>query len=316
VRRSRSIFITTAFTTLVVIVVANTLEWREAANALQRVNAAWLGFALAVFGLNYCLRTLRFSMLLELPQERWMCLLGVTSVYGMYNYLFPAKTGEITFPLLVRSHLDVPLASSAATLMVARLFDFGVIAVVLPVVLVVYNELLPRWVLACAIAYIVVTGAVLISITTYLDRREFARGLARGARVNRFVDAWRKLLVQLGQIHRRKLYAKTFLTTAAIWLCVYLNFYLIVTALGFETTLSEVALVSILLVPLTLIPVQGLANVGSHEVAWVSIFTLFGHSIDTSLSVAVTTHVVLLVFVMILGAFGQVTVYLTRSQNV
>jgi SAM-dependent methyltransferase len=98
-----------------------------------------------------------------------------------------------------------------------------------------------------------------------------------------------------------------------IWLAVYLNFYLIAGSLGYWLEFGHVVVLSLLMVPLTLLPLQGVANLGSHEVGWVATLTLFGYSSDEALVLAAGSHVVLLAFVLILGAVGQVVGWLSQQ---
>jgi uncharacterized membrane protein YbhN (UPF0104 family) len=55
---------------------------------------------------------------------------------------------------------------------------------------------------------------------------------------------------------------------------------------------------------MTLLPIQGFANLGTHEIGWAAAFTLFGYSKAAALNIAVSSHIIWLFFVLLLGALG------------
>jgi uncharacterized protein (TIRG00374 family) len=108
----------------------------------------------------------------------------------------------------------------------------------------------------------------------------------------------------LREIDRRGKYWTLTLVTLAIWLCVQANFYLIVLALGYPITFFEIIVVSVIMVPMTLLPLQGFANLGTHEIGWTVAFSLFGYGQETAFSLAISTHIIMLIFVLMLGLIG------------
>ena len=157
-----------------------------------------------------------------------------------------------------------------------------------------------------SLGYCVIVLGLAIGLVRYLRKRIFPDHDAppSASLRERISYSWRQVLIALRNIDRRGEYLPLWLLSAGIWLCVYANFYCIVASLGFEPTLLQMIVVSIILVPLTLLPVQGVANIGTHEAGFVAALSIFGYSIDTAVVIAVTSHVVLFVFVLIWGATG------------
>jgi len=293
-KRNLPLLISVLFTLAVVVTVGSALDWKSAVGTLKHVDLLWLGAALVIFSINYALRTLRFLTLLHAPELSVRKLAGVTTVYGMFNYLLPAKSGELTYVVLINRYLPIDIPHAAATLISARFFDFGVIALVLPVVLVAFYRVFPGTMIQASILYLVIVSGAVVGLLVYL-RRSRPRSSQSG---------WSKMVQGLRIIDQRRQYPDLLVLTGGIWLCVYTNFYCIVASIGYEPSFIQMIVVSIILVPLTLLPVQGVANIGTHEAAWVAAFSLFGEPLETSLRIAVTTHVVLFVFVLILGGVG------------
>ena len=302
------------FSLVVIFYVAQHLNWGLAIDRLSTANTTWLAAGLGVFAINYVLRTLRFRVLLNTRQLGLRRLLGVMMLYGMFNYLLPAKSGEVSYVLLSHRYLNTSLSEGTATLIAARFFDFGIIALVLPLVLIAFFDQLPQWLLGSALAYCVMVIGSAVVLLGYLRKRTFSDHAtpAPDDLRSRISQAWRRVMSALSAIDRRGQYLPLWLLTGGIWLCVYANFYCIVASLGFEPTMLQMIVISIILVPLTLLPVQGVANIGTHEAGWVTALSMFGHSIDSAVVIAVTSHVVLFVFVLIWGATGA---WLVRGRD-
>ena len=92
-----------------------------------------------------------------------------------------------------------------------------------------------------------------------------------------------RLFDSLKVIDQRKLYWRMWLLTISIWLCVQTNFYLIVHSLGYRLNFFQMIVVSIIMVPMTLLPLQGFANLGTHEIGWDSSFCLIWFFTNNSL---------------------------------
>jgi len=304
--RSRSITTTVSIivTALVIVLTAVWLEWSVALRLLRSADVSLLAAALGIFTINYALRTLRFKMLLEAPREQFRELLGITTLHGLFNYLLPAKSGELSYIVLSRKHLEVPIPESAATLITARFFDFGVIAFLLPVAVVQFYTDLPSWLLVSSVIYCVVVLAAAVGLVLYLRRTRKAERAVSKRWWGRLVSLASETLQCLRTIDQRRQYAKLWLVTFGIWVCVLSNYYCIARSLGFDVELGQMIVVSIIIIPLSLIPAQGIANLGTHEAGWVAALSIFGYSFDSAFTLAVTSHVVLFAMFVVLGAFG------------
>ena len=308
-RRRIWLGLSVAFSVAAVVLVGRWLDWEGAYGLLVAAEPAWLLAALVAFIANYWLRTWRIRWLLAQESMPFLRLLGVTSLYGMFNYLMPAKSGEISFLYLVRRHVGVAVSQGAAGLIIARFFDLATLALFLPAAVFAFHDRLPSWLVGASAAYCALVGAAGLVLARLVNGTRTGPPPARPPAVvgwgQRLAGAVRALLEGLRAIHRRGQYARLWLVTAGIWGCIYANLYAIVASLGYEPDLLELVVLSMFLVPMTLLPVQGLANVGTHEAAWIAAFAIFGYPMSESLSIAVTSHVVLFVLVVALDAVGS-----------
>ena len=279
------------------------LDWVAVRSTLEKVNVQWLILALLVYGVNYILRTIRFKILISTKSIPFIQLLSVTGLYGMYNYLLPAKSGELTYIVLANRRLKVSLVESATSLLASRYLDFATIALILPFLLIFYIKNLPPWLIYASVTFCVLVVMASLGIYWYIKITSQQENYSPSK--TKWIASFQKILLDLRDglitIYRRKEYLRLLLLTIAIWLCIFTNLYFIVLSLGFPLNYFQIVVISIIMIPMTLLPFQGFANLGTHEIGWVAAFSIFGQPETIALNVAVSSHILLLFSVLILG---------------
>jgi uncharacterized protein (TIRG00374 family) len=313
--KSSGYFVGGILSLFVIGIVLYALDWNEVGRIFLELNWWWLACAFLAHMTNYALRTRRIVILLDLHNQPFHKVYGIASLYGMYLYLLPAKSGEVTYPVLFKRNLNVSLTSGTAGLFVSRIFDFATIALFLPVIIINYwGELVP-WIRLSSILF---SGLMLgvIAGLLYLVQKPIVLNLpmrlkqGKGKIIGpngffaKLEEQIMKFVTQLRVIDEKALYLQLFGLTVGIWLLIQLNFFLIILSLGYLLTLFQIAVVSIIMVPITLLPIQGFANLGSHEIGWLTAFALFMMPGEIALQIAVSSHIILLFFVLLLGLIG------------
>ncbi|MFN2236412.1 MAG: lysylphosphatidylglycerol synthase transmembrane domain-containing protein [Anaerolineales bacterium] len=312
--KKRANLIGFTFALIVIIYIVTKLDWQVVLQTFTQLDFRWLAAAFGVYLINYVFRSLRFQTLLNLGSVPFRHLFGITNLYGMYLYLMPAKSGELSFPLLVKNRLNVPLPESTAILITARFFDFATVALFLPFVLVFFWDMLHPWVRI--VVFLFIGGVFLIGVGfIWLVRQP-----ARTQRLQQIHTAdfhplvfrlWNSFIMfiqSMQAIDQRKQYVRNWLITIIIWFCVQTTFYFIVLSLGESLSFYQMIVVSIIMIPMTLLPIQGFANLGTHEIGWVAAFSLFGYPETNALKIAVSSHIILLLFVLLLGSLGLILI--------
>lgn len=293
----------------VVVYVVLSLDWLDVSLTFQSLNRVTLLAAFAIYLINYIFRTLRFKILLDLEDVPFFQLLGVTNLYGMYLYLMPAKFGEVTFPLLLKRRLKVDISTSTGVLVVARLFDFFSIAVILILVLFNYWEIIPGNMQILSIVFCGLVAVVFIlflwmvrnpaRVKAVFERKEAARPIVQ--KTKDFVEG---VYQGARTVEANRRYTALVFLSLLIWFCVNSNFFLITVSLGYSFNFFQIIVVSIIMIPVTLFPIQGFANIGAHEIGWITAFTLFDYPYQTALNIAISSHIIYVMFVLLLGLIG------------
>lgn len=98
--------------------------WPSILSAWREVGLANVLVALALLVGTYFVRAHRIKD--YFPRQtagRFLELFRVTQVHNLLNVMLPLRTGETSFPLLMRSEFGVPLAHGTSALLVLRLLD-------------------------------------------------------------------------------------------------------------------------------------------------------------------------------------------------
>lgn len=284
------------------------LDWAVVNDVLSSIQWIWLAAGFLIYIINFTVRAYRLHLVLQLGQVNILKLMGVTCLYGMYVYIMPSKLGELSYPLLLKRYLDVSIPKSASGLVAIRYFDFATIAQFIPIILLIYWDNLPDWFLYGCIIFlgiVLVVGITLIRLSRVQQFPVLFTKITTGARWAKVLDGFIcDLIINFRLIGQNCHYLRLWLVTILVWLLVYANFFMIVSSLGYELSYFQMIVVSILMIPMTLLPFQGFANLGSHEIGWVLAFSIFNYPASSSLSLAVSSHILILFFALMIGFIG------------
>jgi uncharacterized protein (TIRG00374 family) len=289
------------------------LDWEILRVAFADIRWGWLALALLAYLINIFLRALRFRSLIYSRPVQWLELVPVSALHNILMYLMPAKTGDVTYIFLAKDRLDVSLTEGTATLFAARFYDFSVVAAFLTILLPFAKDEIPDWIFIPAIIFcgLILLGTVGILVFLKFQKpnhgdTETQRKPIKGLRasVSRWFNIWNKFIFGLREIQQHGAHGRVALLTAGIWLCVYSNFYFATKSMGLPVAFYHIAIISMVMIPLTLLPLQGFANIGTHEVGWTSVLVAFDYPYKTALAIAAGSHFVLLLSVLVSGGLA------------
>jgi glycosyltransferase 2 family protein len=285
------------------------LDWEILTTAFSDIRWGWLVVALAAYLVNICLRALRFSNLIYTRKTRWLEIVPVAALHNILMYLLPAKTGDVTYIFLAKNRLDVSIPEGTATLLAARFYDFSVVAFFLALLLPFVRDEMPDWIYQSSIlfcALVLIAASVVFAFLRFGKPVNLARQVGdtpKGFKA-KLLFTLHKFIDGLREIQAHGAHIRTALLTAGIWGCVYLNFYSAAQSMGLPISFYHVVIISIVMIPLTLLPLQGFANIGTHEVGWASVLVAFNYPYETALAIAAGSHFVLLISVLISGTLA------------
>jgi uncharacterized protein (TIRG00374 family) len=320
--RNKSTYFGIFLSLLTIVYISSKLDWEVIHYVLSHLNLGWLITALLIFLINYLLRTIRLSLLINSPRVSFQKLWVVTSLYGFFNYVMPARSGELSLLYLLKSKLEIPFSKSSAVLAISRALDFSIVAMFVPIFLIFYwKRLSPSFIqimilffglffLLILVFLFILRFGDLISNRIAAHSNSDKQNSGFGKLLSRLWNLFSIMLDYIRLINLQRKYRSLTIITLIIWLSVFTNFYLIILSMGYQLKFLQILVISFIMVPASLLPFQGFANIGIHELGWVAAFGLFGYARDISIVVAVGSHAILLTFVIFLGLSGTIMNFL------
>lgn len=180
----------------------------ELLSQLSMMGAGPLLGALVLLVMTYVVRCWRVAD--YFPREtkgQFRRLLKLTLVHNLLNVMLPLRSGEASFPLLMRSEFGMPLARATAALLVMRLLDLHALLAAAGIGLVI-GEGAKAWAVLLWLAFLLAPLPLfalknpLLRLTQRLPDRlrilveEIERGLP--ADPNAFMRAWGATVVNWG----------------------------------------------------------------------------------------------------------------------
>jgi hypothetical protein len=334
-RRKVFIYVISAvLSVLFLVYVLLNLDWEVLRVAFSDIRWGWLVLALLAYLVNILLRALRFTNLIYSRPVKWTELVPVSALHNILMYLMPAKTGDVTYIFIAKDRLDLSLTEGTATLFAARFYDFSVVAAFLMILLPFSRNKIPDWIFIPAIifcglillgtfgilAFLKFSKPTLNSDSLPFQPQKQASGLQKAqslesdglpsqpqkqaSGLQKIFAVWNKFIAGLHEIQAHGAHGKVALLTAGIWFCVYSNFYFATKSMGLPVAFYHIAIISMVMIPLTLLPLQGFANLGTHEVGWTSVLVAFNYPYKTALAIAAGSHFVLLLSVLVSGGLA------------
>ena len=269
-------------------------EVEKVLNVILEVNYVDLMLAVSCLMLNYFFRAVRLQQLLIKHALSIKSAFNIVVEYGVANYFLPMKSGELAFPLLLKSKLNIELRESLKYLAKLKVLDLFMILVNF-CLLFIYVEHSLLGILSGYVTLNTIILIMLIVIFLALIFKEKLRSLS--------------LLV------RQALVWKNMMLTLLILATLIGQFYFLAKSIGADFSIFLVMSILFIMVPLSLQPIQGIANIGPHEFAWIASATVFGIAMEQATQVAVATHLVLMAMMALLFISAKVMQWSASSTS-
>ncbi|OOG21802.1 hypothetical protein B1C78_15935 [Thioalkalivibrio denitrificans] len=258
--------------------------WRALLSPWREVTPSAILAAALLTLFTYWLRAVRvYDYYRDAMRGRFLVCLRLTLVHNLLNNLLPMRTGELSFPLLMARHFQVPATHSVPVLLWFRLMDLHTLG--LFAWLAVGGFVLGWWVaLPVAAAWL----ALLPVARRLAPWLRDALGDPQGGRLRAF--AWRAFDALPDS---PRAFWRAWGWTFANWL-VKLAVFVWVLGLFLEVP-SAAAWLAVIAGDLTsVLPVHGVAGAGTYEAGVVAALLPFGVAADAALVAAVNLHLFLL----------------------
>lgn len=288
--------------------------WRRLRSLPPEIFFAALGTHMC----TYCFRALRFRILI--PRETrpgFRRVLTISAAHNMASYLLPAKTGEASWVVYLKSYCGVRASTGLASLVVARLLDAAVLCSALALSCLYlglsgdyeYLDFL-SWLGWSLVGLMLVFGLFawrgdwLVKLVTAVLKRARLHHWNLGEKFLANLYQVALALRDAGNGHRLGMAAAL---TIPVWACVFYFYHLLARHLGISPEYSyfETIFGSSLAVMANLLPINGMAGAGTQEGGWTAGFALLQVPKDVALETSLGVHAVQLFNVVAMGVVAH-----------
>lgn len=276
---------------------------------IRQVNLLWLAAAVAVFLLSVVLIAWRWGFLLRAVETVPLGYLTKVVMIGyMGNNVYPFRTGEVLRVVLLQHRYHIPIAKSATTVIVERVFDGLVMLSFIIVALLFVPIANPQIQTMIQIASVVFLGAVAVFFVL-----AFRPGLMRAALrlVERFLPGklaafadhvGEGILSGLEGLRSPKDLAGAVFASFASWMVHAVSYWMVAAAFGLQLG-YPVMLLAVGMVNLAgLIPASP-GQIGIFEYFGGLALTAVGVAPEQAKAFALVTHVVVWLPATVLGFY-------------
>lgn len=306
--------IATLFITVVLVVLLlSQVSLEEVALAIISIHPVYLAGGFILYLCTYILRSFRFSLLLN-RTIRIRDLLPITAVHVMMNNLLPARTGELSYVYLLKKMHKRSTGEGVATLVVARVFDFIMIILLLFGAGLFISDIpqaisdvlwLVYILLFCLLAFLIALVSsgwfcmrLIRRVLTYL-RWDVTRGgdylLRKGMET---VESFDRIDMRLNVV-------PILISSFVLWLCNFGALYLIVAGMGISLPFQTILFGGTFLLLASVLPIHGVAGFGTTEAIWTLVYVPLGMSVNEAIISGFGYHIVLLIYTTIIGGCGS-----------
>lgn len=280
------------------------IEWYIGWGALLRpwrqLQPAQVGLAVLLTLVSYALRSLRFYHYFDEMRSAYLRCFRLMLQHNLWNNLLPMRTGEISFPLLMKRDFDVSISRSASALAWFRLLDLHTLGLfAIPALGIWFQQ--PTLSLGLFLAWLILPWLLF-----RLYRSHQFHFSDADHRLGRMAHT---ILTNLPKT--RSQFLSSWLLTLANWLLKLLVFCWIL--LQFVPLPTSTALAGIMAAELTsVLPINGIAGAGSYEGGLAVAVSILGYPFGSAFTAAVNVHI------FVLGSAclgGAISLFLPTGQR-
>jgi len=299
-------------TVVLVVFLLSYIRISDVIAAFNEISLHYIVMGLILYVFIYCLRTLRFQILLN-NKLRFKELFVIVCLHNLMNNIMPARAGEFSYLYLVKkSTKNISAGESIASLLLVRLFDIiGISIIFLTSALMV--EVSSSLHLLKIIATVLIGIVMLLLFCIVLFGDHFVCLVTKvmislkidDKKIVAFLQIKLKETIEsLNIINNPRIIIYTLVLSILINFSMFLIGYLLIYGLGIHIGIFEIFVAGTVALFTTVLPIQGFLNFGTMEAGFAMGFSLFNVPKEISIAIGFSYHIILIVYLIILGGYG------------
>lgn len=311
------------FTVLLVVILLSQIQLFSLIKTLTNIDPWYILLGFILYALSLFFRTLRFYILLN-REVGLKNLFNIVCLHNMVNNIMPARTGELSYIYLLKTHHDKNAGEGIATLFVARVFDFISISFLFFISIFMFKdipEIITKsvWFIFVLFALIVIFLIILLYhgnsflnlVRTFLrrfrleERRIIEYSLRKG---EEGVHSFEK-------IRSKKVLFLIFLLSVLILISNYVLIFILLQSMNIQLPFQIVVVGATFMLLTTVSPIYGIGGFGTTEGVWTLVFVPLGLTLETAIISGFSYHIIIWLYFLIAGSYGSLNIYFAGSSQ-
>ncbi len=294
--KSLALFCLSAF---LVYFLLNRLDIARTIEAFRGASFSLLGLSSLLYALSNLFRSIRFGVLLGDARVGGMDLFAITGYHNFFNQVLPARTGELTFVYYLKRIGGVDISKGLHALLVARVFDFIIVAAFFVCSIIIHYGWRTSMLLAGTGIFFFIVSIVSLFYLKWIviaSRVVFERAM-RLVRL-REKPLVKNVLSKVAEVEdefagfdtRRFIPALAF-TSLLVWSALYLFSYVTINAFGVDMNFMQSVAGATGAVLVNVLPINSFGSFGTLEAGWTGGFVLVGMSEQDAITTGLASHI-------------------------
>jgi uncharacterized protein (TIRG00374 family) len=312
-------------TAVIVILLLRLVSPDQILQLFQAPRLSYVALAFALYGLTYLFRAMRLRQFEQLVHVPLWKVFVVTSLHGFFNFVVPARLGELTLIYLLRKRHHISVGQGGAILLVTRLYDFISMSLCLLGALLPYglgqNGIGTGILISSAglVFLLLLTVALAANRLWQLFMRLWDhRAICSERAIRPWLQTVYTKFEEVGwvlQIADDPVFStRLLLLSIAAWLSLFGTFWALLQAMGFQAfSLPEVVIGSTGAVLTNLLPVNAVGSWGTLEAGWTAGFAIIGMAADEGIASGFVVHLWTLLFAVTLALGSYLLSFISQT---
>ena len=282
------LFISLCVFIVFVYVLVQWIDWPKFRLMLTHVSWWYVGLGSLFYSGVYVARAIRMQALI--PKTTFLQMFCINSVQYFFNKLLPARTGELTLPMLIKRYTPASFGRGLATLLLLRYMD--VIIIMGMLLLSLFLVPAPAVIHFRAYAWLLLLGILGMLVVLFL-----LPWLAQKfTQLQKFIPDTRYVHFVLTGLR----------DTVFAWVCLYAYFFCLMQGLHVHFDFWAVVFACTFSILTIVLPVSAIGNFGTFEAGWILGFVMLGMNKGDALATGFFTNVILTVLNAGLALIGVI----------
>lgn len=318
-KKNQALFAAATVTAVLLYLLLSQIDPHEIITTLKGIDASCLVGGFILYLLCNIFRALRFHILLD-QKIKLFPLFNLVCIYNMMNNLAPMRAGELSYIYMLKKLHNKNAITGASTLILSRIFDFIAIGTLFLASAWMLGDRLGEmksalipislFMLFCFILLLVLFYGGEWLIGSFSCARD-KMGLGRNATAIHLMTNLKEAVLSMKKLRNGKIAVLTLTASLLIWSANFSAVFLVIKGMHFDIPMPIIVMGSTLTVLSTLLPIYGIAGLGTSQGLWTLVFLPLGIPLDQAIISAFGYYVVQMAYYLALGFYGLVMIRLT-----